>query len=364
MYKVLIADPSPSELNTLSCMTNWDTCGLEITGLLSDSQQVIRFLEENPVDILIANVFFPQMDGIELLRRIQASQMDVLCIFMASGENIGYVQKAIPMGIENFLLKPVDPQILMETLSNTVQKLHRLQTQKPLAGMVASASESAVIRSNSLSLFNRTFEKLMLNQEYKQCIAYLDNLFSENSLSSGISHDFLRNHIVELAVYVINVLRSYNIDVNEIIDDDSTLFYNIISYTDMKDLYRWMKGFLTTSIEALETKNMRFSPCIARAVAHIEKNYAQDISLKTMAYDLNINAAYLGQLFKTETGQLFSAFLNKTRIENAKKMLLKTGLTLSEISQQCGYTNISYFYNIFKKYTGQTPSQYRKVKAQ
>ena len=364
MYKVLIADPSPNELNTLSCIANWDECGLEITGLLSDSQQVIRFLEENPVDILIANVYFPQMDGIELLRRIQASQVDVLCIFMASSENIGYVQKAIPLGIENFLLKPVDPQILKETLGSSVQKLHRLQAKKALACTVAPASEPAVNRSNYPMLFNRTFEKLMLNQEYKQCLAYLDHLFSESSLSSGISHHSLRNHIVELAVYVINVLRSYNIDVIEILDDDSTLFYNIINYTDMKDLYRWMKGFLVSSIEALEKKNMRFSPCIARVVAHIEKNYAQDISLKTMAYELNINAAYLGQLFKSETGQLFSAFLNKTRIENAKKMLLKTDMTLSEISQQCGYTNISYFYNIFKKYTGQTPSQYRKVKVQ
>lgn len=361
MYKALIMDADPNELNRLSSMINYEKCGLEIAGLLSDSCEALRFLEENKADILITNVRLPEMDGIELLHQIRARKLEVRCIFLAEPADCSYVQKAIPLGIENFLLKPVDPQILLETLCSTVQKLRQAQ-KIPTSSLHMHEAGSVAGRNGPPVLINQTFEKLMMNQEYLQCLAYLDNLFSDASASASTTPTFLQNHIVELVVYVINVLRSYNIDIAEIIDDDSALFYDIINNTNMNDLYIWMKKFLTTSIQALETKNMRFSPCIARTVAHIEKNYAQDISLKTMAYDLNINAAYLGQLFKTETGQLFSAFLNKTRIENAKKMLLKTNLALSEISLQCGYTNISYFYNIFKKYTGQTPSQYRKTK--
>jgi two-component system response regulator YesN len=172
----------------------------------------------------------------------------------------------------------------------------------------------------------------------------------------------LKNHIVELSIYTINVLRSYNIDPAKLIGDSSAMFYRIINFQDMHALHFWMRDFLSASIEALENKNLRYSPCIARVVAHIEKNFAEDISLKTIAYDLNINAAYLGQLFKSETGQLFSAYLNKIRIENAQYLLLNTTLTLAEVSQQCGYTNISYFYNIFRKITGKTPSQYRKTR--
>ena len=152
-------------------------------------------------------------------------------------------------------------------------------------------------------------------------MAYLDNLFSTVSAETHTIPASLRNHTVELVVCILNVLRNCNIEVTDIIRDDSDLFHKSLRFQDIQELYAWMKNFLRAAVEALEPKNMRFSPCISRVVAHIEKNFAQDISLKTMAYDLNINAAYLGQLFKLETGQLFSVYLNRVRIDNAKKLL-------------------------------------------
>ena len=361
MYKTVMIDTDPTELHKISNMMDWDACGLEIAGLFTDSKGALQFLRTNPADILIANICMPQTDGIQLLQALRAGGMDIRCIFLSDREESHLVQKAIPLGIENFLIKPVEPQLLRETLCRTVQKL--TQDHPVKASVPSTADDTVQDRSASPVLINHTFEKLMMNQEYQLCLDYLDNLFSHASASSGITPTVLRNHVVELAVYILNVLRSYNINVVDILDDDSAIYDKIIHFESTNELYVWIKDFLSRSVRALESKNMRFSPCIARAVAHIEKNYPQDISLKTMAYDLNINAAYLGQLFKAETGQLFSVFLNKVRIENAQKMLLQSTLTLNEISMRCGYTNISYFYNIFKKHTGQTPSQYRKAKA-
>ena len=361
MYKTVMIDTDPTELHKISNMIDWDTCGLEIAGLFTDSSKALHFLKANHADILITNIYMPQTDGIQLLQALRSEGMDIRCVFLSDQEAFHLVQKAIPLGIENFLIKPVDPQILQETLYCIVQKLAQ---EHPINNSLHSTAEdSSQSRSYPPILINHTFEKLMMNQEYQLCLDYLDNLFSHASAASGITPTILRNHVVELAVYILNVLRSYNINVADILEDDSAIYNKIIHLENTEELYVWIKDFLTKSVQALESQNMRFSPCIARAVAHIEKNYPQDISLKTMAYDLNINAAYLGQLFKAETGQLFSVFLNKIRIENAQKMLLQSTLTLNDISMRCGYTNISYFYNIFKKHTGQTPSQYRKAKA-
>jgi two-component system response regulator YesN len=204
----------------------------------------------------------------------------------------------------------------------------------------------------------------MIHREYHKCIGYLDELFREVSSSDHSRFPYLRNHCLEMTVYIVHLLTSYNIDINKLAGDTTNLHYKLLHTQNPRELYQWMRHFLVTATEALENKNTRYSPCISRVVAHIEKHFAQDISLKTMAYDLNINAAYLGQMFKLETGQLFSVYLNRVRIDNAQKLLLQTNCTLSEVSQQCGYANISYFYNIFKKITGQTPSQYRKTKTQ
>ena len=362
MYTVLTIGIEPSELNILSSIANQDGSDLRIVGSLADSYQALSFLDKNYVDILIMSIHLPSMTGIELLQEIRNRNLNVRCIFVASPIDCSYVQKAIPLEIENFLLTPVDQQIFAETLRNTIGKINQGYTQKTRASIPLFPEPiSYSAHSFTSSFSSHTFENLMLNQEYKQCLAYLDSLFSHDSLTV-LPPATLRNHVVELVVYTINILRSYNIDLRNTVDDTNELFYNILHFQNMEDLYFWMRDFLSNAIEALENENLPYSPCIARVVAHVEKNYTQDISIKTIACDLNINAAYLGQLFKSETGQLFSAFLNKTRIENAQKLLLNTRLSLNEISQQCGYTNISYFYNIFKKFTGKTPTQYRNTK--
>ncbi len=361
MYKVLIVDANPQELNTLSRIIHWEDCGLEIVGLLSDSRSALRFLQEQAVDILIANVRMPHMDGIELLQAIRSQNLHTRCILLANRKDFSCVSKAIPLDIENFLVTPLDPQMLLDALLGAVHKIIHTQNA-PASGNAGSSGLTG--RNASPILINHSFEKHMVNQEYTHCMAYLDNLFSTAAAETNAIPASLRNHVVELVVCIINVLRNCNIEVTDIIGDDSDLFHKILRFQDIQELYAWMKNFLRAAVEALESKNMRFSPCISRVVSHIEKNFAQDISLKTMAYDLNINAAYLGQLFKLETGQLFSVYLNRIRIDHAKKLLLQTNCTLSEVSLQCGYANISYFYNIFKKFTGQTPSQYRKAKTQ
>lgn len=363
MYKVLIIGSDPNELNTLATTVTWKDHNLELIGSLLDKERALRLLETTAVDILIISIPSPHWDGIELLRLLRSRKLNTRCIFLADYGDFGNVQKAIPLGIENFLLKPVEPQVLLETLLGTVEKLR--QTSAPRISYELLPASVSTGFENEFPPFqiDPELEKMMINQEYSRCHSYLDQLFSRVSRSVGASLAIMRNYVIELVIFIINLMRSYNIDVSAMIGDSAALFYNILNFQNIHDLHIWTQGFMHSAIKAMDNRNLHFSPCIARAVAHIEKNFSQDISLKTMAYDLNINAAYLGQLFKAETGQLFSAYLNQIRIENAKKLLLNTPLALNDISQQCGYTNISYFYNIFKKHTGQTPSQYRKAKA-
>ena len=361
MYKVLVVSQDQNQLNTLTSIIGRQCSHLQIADTLRNSQSVLPFLKKASVDILILDIHCSTMDSIELLRQIRLDHANVHCIITADQTDFDYVQKVIPLGIENFLLKPFDPQILLETLEYTTQKLHQEYTAEKNGFSHTHAPDPLSFSKDTpiTSLIDPSFKQMMLHQDYAGCMEYLDNLLFGSNLSATDQ----RNMIVEFVVYVINVLRDYSINISKIIGDSAALFYQILNFQDVYELHFWMKNFLAAAIEELESKNLLYSPCITRAVMHIKKNFAQDISLKTLACELNINAAYLGQLFKTETGQLFSVFLNQTRIEHAQKLLLNTTLPLNEISQQCGYANISYFYNIFKKHTGKTPTQYRKSQA-
>ena len=100
-------------------------------------------------------------------------------------------------------------------------------------------------------------------------------------------------------------------------------------------------------------------PIINRVVSYIDDKYYYEISLKTLAAMFKVNAAYLGRLFKNETGEIFSYYLNNVRIEKAKQMLMETSLSAKKVAVRVGYTNSNYFYEVFKKFTGVYPTQYR-----
>jgi two-component system response regulator YesN len=71
------------------------------------------------------------------------------------------------------------------------------------------------------------------------------------------------------------------------------------------------------------------------------------------------NSAYLGKLFKDFTGDNFNDYLNKTRIEKAKEFL-QAGMKVSQAAEKAGYKDVDYFYRMFKRYTGDIPSAYKK----
>lgn len=95
-----------------------------------------------------------------------------------------------------------------------------------------------------------------------------------------------------------------------------------------------------------------------RLFAYIEIHYADPISLKTLAEEFGLTAAYLGRVFKEQTGNTFSRYLNTFRVEKAKELMNRQRITAKEAGLAVGYSDPNYFYTIFKKVTGISPSDY------
>ncbi|MFD1411013.1 response regulator transcription factor [Lapidilactobacillus gannanensis] len=103
-----------------------------------------------------------------------------------------------------------------------------------------------------------------------------------------------------------------------------------------------------------------FSPNVMATCRIVEKKYREALSLSIVADELHLNAVYLGQLFKQDTGRSFSQYLNDYRINVAVDMLRNPSLDVNYIATEVGYQNQSYFYRIFKQQTGMTPLEYRE----
>ncbi|MBR0463146.1 MAG: helix-turn-helix domain-containing protein [Clostridia bacterium] len=109
----------------------------------------------------------------------------------------------------------------------------------------------------------------------------------------------------------------------------------------------------------LEKLKKKIRPEILRVVNYLEENLSGELPLAEVAEKLGFNASYFSRLFKREMGCTYSEYLTELRIQRAKMLLLETKMSVQAISEECGFSEISYFSYRFKLMTGITPMQWR-----
>lgn len=103
-----------------------------------------------------------------------------------------------------------------------------------------------------------------------------------------------------------------------------------------------------------------YSPPVQKTIACIDSDLTANLSLSTLSQALNISSSYLSTIFKKETGQTLTDFINHRRVGRARHLLETTGLQIQTVAQHCGIADVHYFSKVFKRITGQTPKEYRK----
>ena len=113
--------------------------------------------------------------------------------------------------------------------------------------------------------------------------------------------------------------------------------------------------------EKLSVKLANLSAYAQQAKRYIEKHYMENITLETIAGQLNINPTYLSVVFKNEVKMNYSKYLTMVRMENAKELLRKCDKNLTQIAHAVGYDRTAYFSSVFKTYTGIKPMEYQRL---
>lgn len=99
---------------------------------------------------------------------------------------------------------------------------------------------------------------------------------------------------------------------------------------------------------------------IYKAIAYIRHHLDQNVTLQQVAKFVHLNPNHFSEVFKRETGQSYTEFVTRERMELAAHILKTSDMKISEIAGKVGYEDIKYFGQQFKKYTGQTPSEFRQ----
>ncbi|MBM6994687.1 response regulator transcription factor [Paenibacillus sp. DXFW5] len=128
MYKVFIVDDEPFIIEGLYDIVDWPKFGLEIVGHAENGQQALDALGSTPVDVLITDISMPVMNGLTLISEARKLHQELKVIILSGFNEFDYLKEGMKLGIENYLLKPINLEELESTLRNTVQKLDSLQS--------------------------------------------------------------------------------------------------------------------------------------------------------------------------------------------------------------------------------------------
>lgn len=209
------------------------------------------------------------------------------------------------------------------------------------------------------SLFLQTVSEQLLyaidvgNQE---AVASLIHSVGNHMIQMGYSEQNVKNGYVQLMTGVLGKFMNHTSQQlhTEIYIDRLTAIY------ELKNIGALYKHLISLLNELIVQQSMIGSGHeVKKMIDLMSRKYNETLKLETLAEVFNYNSAYLGKMFKNETGEYFNTYLDKLRIEKAKQFL-EQGLKVYEVAEKVGYTNVDYFHTKFRKYVGTSPSAYRK----
>lgn len=194
-------------------------------------------------------------------------------------------------------------------------------------------------RNLAIKIFDKNLKTLIDQSGFTYCSTFIDSLnysiYNYVLVKEGISlHNCCFKNSLE------------NFDPNDI-SSLKDIGHKII------DSYSYCKEYLYEKYSHVEIK---------KAIFYIHENLDEDLSLDNICSIINMNKTYFCKLFKKYTNRTLSEYINITRINAAKHLMLDPQVTLLQVSLLCGFNNYSYFCKLFKEIVGITPTEYKNQK--
>lgn len=219
-----------------------------------------------------------------------------------------------------------------------------------------------------------TGEELIFDEEYKEILKLLDmkkfdavREKSDELLEKIGKSDFLPPTYIKAICNEILTSLMCRIHVEELDKEQEKsvrkiqllLGENIHTFGELSDKMKNAQEYLCVLLEKKYMQS-RYSDSIKKVIEYVNMHYQERIVMEDVAEAVHLSRAYLSLLFKKETGEKFSDYLQKIRLKKACLFLKNTGLQINEIAEQTGFFDAAHFSRVFKEHYSISPAEYRK----
>ncbi len=125
-----------------------------------------------------------------------------------------------------------------------------------------------------------------------------------------------------------------------------------------------LMGLLYEHCVTIENTTTNIEEKFGKVINYINKHFAEDISSSFLSSKFGYEEAYFCRKFKKNTGITVMKYIQVLRLEESKKLITKSDFSIKDIALTCGFSDVAYFTNCFKKLYQMTPTQMREQKIQ
>ncbi|KZS47194.1 DNA-binding response regulator [Paenibacillus glucanolyticus] len=376
--KVMIADDESIVRKGLRSTVPWGQYGMEVVADSPNGQAAWEaFLEFRP-QVVITDIVMPEMDGIELCRKVKEAAPETRIILLSCHRDFEYAQEGMRLGASGYLLKTAFEDEELEAMLGKFQReLNDTQTYGHQREEQLSTQLFAWLNGHN-DRFPGEFGKLCTRgwqEEGKPFSLYL----VKTAGCSGQWESLIQDQGSHEPGLLCCRLIPYGADncywavpdegkgaadslLVEMKSRCGQLVWN--SRGNLHDLEELQEAFRSLHKEAeLERayglRGEHWPEPILHAVHLLHEHPADEWSAAELAQKVGLSRSHFSILFKKTVGDSFIAFQYKRKLRLAYGLLRETSLTMQEIAEKTGLGDSKYFSKWFKRCTGQTPSQYR-----
>jgi len=361
MYKVFFVDDEASMRTGIRDSIEWNDSGFILAGEAPDGEMALSLMQEIMPDILITDVRMPFMDGIELSREAKKVMPWIKIIILSGHDEFEYAKQAISIGVEDYLLKPVTSAKLMETLGEIADRIDK-ERRSNVENLIASMQD---ISKRDLIPFS-DFTKLPVIEKLRYASKtdvprFVEDYLESFDITSNSSFIFIYYIFMDVLLSAAKIIEELDGDAKVVLSEYFTAGSLLGKDTGLDRIKTLLTSVLERVIDFRDAATgSKYLGIISKAQEFVQKNYAdKDISLHSVAREVNISPSHFSTVFSRETGETLISYLTRVRLEKAKELLKTTQMRTSDISYEVGYNDTHYFSYVFKKHTGMTPKEFR-----
>ena len=217
MYTVLLVDDEIDILNSLKNLIDWPVYGIENVLTARNGLEALQIIEQQTINLMITDITMPNMDGITLLKEVRIRYPHIRCIILSSYSDFSYAKEAISLGVENYLLKPIQKDELDNSIRKSLDNLsmhkHVMKTlfldnvlYRWITNDISSEELANRSRHINVNIYFRNYCVVLIKSKYQNA---LDKLLTNFLLLLQRSYDAY--HFVDYSGYHVIILGSHTI---------------------------------------------------------------------------------------------------------------------------------------------------------